>query len=218
MNMLRVVAVALSMAVVAPVQAAFLGDYDYSKWNASLSYNGNAPVEFGGETCVSLNCTSGNGDLIYTAPPSGVVLENATDGISPGARGLQLFSFTAEFDTLIGFDWLYESDGSDDGFFSRFGYSIDDIFVGLASYDGEEVFLVLASGSVSGLLVSAGQTFAFLLEANGREEATVTISNFTATRAQDSSVPPNSVPAPATLALLGLGLMGMAYGQRRRVR
>lgn len=212
MKLLRVLAVALSVGVIAPAQAAFIGDYAYSNWNASLNYNDGLTLDFSdlGNTCTGGHCTTGKGDEIIINPaplPNTPALPDSSlklDGGQVGSSNWQEFTIIAAFDSLISFDWAYGAGEvrNEQLFKGAFGYVIAGDFIELVIDD-----LAGASGAIFDLQLTQGQTFSFRLVSNGEADLWAQISNFTVER---------TVPSPAPLALLGLGLIGMAYARRRQ--
>ena len=103
------------------------------------------------------------------------------------------------FNGAISFDWSFKT--SDGASFDPFLVGIDGVYTQLTNDNGPQS----QSGSYS-VSVLAGQVFT--LRANsvdsvvGRSETTV--SNFMA------------VPEPTSMAIFGLGTLGMAYRSRRK--
>jgi hypothetical protein len=125
-----------------------------------------------------------------------VVIASADDG--GGERNTD-FSIAMPFTGAISFDWSFTT--SDGPFYDPFFVGIDGIYTQLTDNGGPNS----QTGSYS-VSVLAGQVFT--LRANsfdsvfGRSETTV--SNFMA------------VPEPTSMAIFGLGTLGMAYRSRRK--
>ena len=141
----------------------------------------------------------GDGYVNTSNAPTSVVIASADNGDNL-LRNTD-FSIAMPFNGSISFDWSYTT--SDVGaFFDPFLVGIDGVYTQLTNNSFGPQSL---SGSYS-VSVLAGQVFT--LRANsvdsvvGRSETTV--SNFMA------------VPEPTSMAIFGLGTLGMAYRSRRK--
>jgi hypothetical protein len=138
----------------------------------------------------------GDGYVNTSNAPTSVVIASADDG--GGERNTD-FSIAMPFTGAISFDWSFTT--SDGPFYDPFFVGIDGIYTQLTDNGGPNS----QTGSYS-VSVLAGQVFT--LRANsfdsvfGRSETTV--SNFMA------------VPEPTSMAIFGLGTLGMAYRSRRK--
>jgi hypothetical protein len=141
----------------------------------------------------------GDGYVNTSNAPTSVVIASADDGDN-FSRNTD-FSIAMPFTGAISFDWSFTTSDSDGPFYDPFFVGIDGIYTQLTDNDGPQS----QSGSYSVSLL-AGQVFT--LRANsfdsseGRSETTV--SNFMA------------VPEPTSMAIFGLGTLGMAYRSRRK--
>ena len=99
----------------------------------------------------------------------------------------------------MSFVWSYSS--TDSGFYDGFGYLLNGSFFELARNSNQGV------GSTQFSVVE-GDTFGFRVFAtdNCCGPGVVTISSFDA-----------PVPEPTSMAIFGVGALGMAYGARRRL-
>ena len=138
----------------------------------------------------------GDGYVNTSNAPTSVVIASADNG--GGERNTD-FSIAMPFTGEISFDWSFTT--SDGPFYDPFFVGIDGIYTQLTDNGGPNS----QTGSYS-VSVLAGQVFT--LRANsfdsvfGRSETTV--SNFMA------------VPEPTSMAIFGLGTLGMAYRSRRK--
>lgn len=138
----------------------------------------------------------GDGYVNTSNAPTSVVIASANN--KAGAQNTD-FSIAMPFNGAISFDWSFTT--SDGPFFDPFLVGIDGVYTQLTNNDGP----LSQTGSYS-VSVLAGQVFT--LRANsvdsdfGRSETTV--SNFMA------------VPEPTSMAIFGLGTLGMAYRSRRK--
>jgi hypothetical protein len=138
----------------------------------------------------------GDGYVNTSNAPTSVVIASANNG--GGERNTD-FSIAMPFTGAISFDWSFTT--SDGPFWDPFLVGIDGVYTRLTTNGGPNS----QTGSYS-VSVLAGQVFT--LRANsvdsvfGRSETTV--SNFMA------------VPEPTSMAIFGLGTLGMAYRSRRK--
>ena len=163
----------------------FTGDFAPSNWSTTLD---------GGDGYV--NTSNAPTSIVIASADNQDIVERNTD-----------FSIAMPFSGTVSFNWSYQT--SDEGSsFDPFFVGIDGVFTMLTS-DSDST--QLESGFYSGSIL-AGQILT--LRANtpdssfGRAETTV--SNF-----QAVSEPTSAVPEPTSMAIFGLGALGMAYRQRR---
>ena len=144
----------------------------------------------------------GDGYVNTSNAPTSVVIASAYNADSV-FRNTD-FSIAMPFNGAISFDWSFKT--SDGASFDPFLVGIDGVYTQLTNGSGPQS----QSGSYSVSLL-AGQVFT--LRANtvdsgvGRSETTV--SNFMASNFM-------AVPEPTSMAIFGLGTLGMAYRSRRK--
>lgn len=181
-----------ALGISGSAHAAFSGSYDVGNWTTTLT-------------------GPGVGSVDISSAPTSVSLTSADDG-DPSAFGHAASSFV-DFTIVvtaagtISFDWAYES------FDTFFGPAFDPFFY---LRNGSPTQLSPFSGSTDSgsesVDVWVGDSFGFRIESfdglDGPAEATISNFNFTAAN--------GSVPEPASLALLGLGLAGLGAMRRRK--
>lgn len=145
------------------------------------------------------NSNGTDGFLDTSNAPTSVLIASGNNGpIDNGAN--TDFSIVAPFSGSVGFDWSYST--TDGPFWDRFLVGVDGVFIQLTDNNGSQT----QSGSYSISLLE-GQLLTlrvFTVDAIlGRGETT--ISNFYA------------VPEPTSMAIFGLGALGFAYRNRRKV-
>lgn len=175
-----------------PANAApigFNGFYDYSTWTSSETY--------GGATVSSVDATKQTLTL----------MEPNSYPTTPWAPQEFLFSHTVSTSGLLSFNWAFNAvvDACCSGLNFYVNGTLYNLFGGTMGnpykWDG-----AIGSGTFS-TTVNAGDTIKFAaFSADSCCGATTnTITNFNA-----------QVPAPATLALLGLGFVGLVQTRRRK--
>lgn len=188
-------ALALALTVGAnPAEAAFSGVYAPSQWTFE-----NSPDD-----------TLTDGSVDTTGAPDSITLIGGDEG--SGTFGFTRYTTTAAANGTVSFSWNYTTE-DDESFFDPFGFLLDGVFEEITDSNLE---LVQAESGIASFAVLAGQVFGFQINTdNTFGRAQVVISDFLAPLAVVTP-PPNGVPEPGVLALLGLGFLGMRLARRQR--
>ena len=159
-------------------------------------------VDFTGYYDVSNWTTqSGGGSVDTSGAPSYIVELSSNKGT--GHQDATNFIIKAAKASYITFDWMYRTKDEDGSTYDPFGFLVGGEFKQLTVDGVKEP----QSGSAS-FSVNAGEWFGFSQRTEDASlgPAATKISKFTAT-----------VPAPGTIALLGIGLLGLASARRKKV-
>jgi PEP-CTERM motif len=136
-----------------------------------------------------------------------------------GARVDQ--TFTAAATGSVSFDWTSFATYEGPGIFNA-GYLLGNGVGGFSETTLSSDFLANALGGDQGsstFSIAAGQTYGFYVysvffdTANGSGIGSLTINNLSVPQGD-----PNNIPEPGSIALLGLGLLGVVAIQRRKPR
>ena len=162
-------------------------------------FNGDYDVANWNETITCLNDLAGGVDT--SSAPNSIALVECDSNIDV-TTGFVTFDILAVADGIFSFDWNM---GGFDWGYAEGGYILDGVLNFLSNNfngDGE-------SGSIS-VAVLAGQTIGWYNQTydNCCGTTALTISNF--------SAPIAAVPEPGTLALFGIGLLGMGLTRRKK--
>ena len=189
--MLRLAAVTAALVGLSmPALAQFSGDYDIEKWTIG-HFPGSPPDQ---------------GTVSFGSAPTSITLEGSDEALAGEAASRLEFTIAAPAAGQVSFSWFYVSNDESPSW-DQAGYRLgtgDAELFQLSNDSGD-----LTQGGTLSFQVAKNQTFGFYITSrdNSGGNATLTITNFMA-----------PIPEPASVAMMSLGLLGVAVVAARRRR